>query len=345
MKLNENLFKGIDIEALNSKILNAKNIVINAHKSPDGDAVGSTLGWWNILKDIGKSATVILPDVFPSNLSWMEGAEKVIFYDSHIEQANELIQQADLIFCLDYNDFSRTGEMKSVLEGATGFKVMIDHHPNPSQQFDILISDTSECATAQMIFQVAAKLGWENKINKAAAECLYCGIMTDTGSFRFPSTSSRTHQIIASLIEKGVSNAYVHGNVFDNDSEDRLRLLGYAISSKMKVLPDLKTAYFTLTDEELKKYNFQPGYTEGFVNYGLAINGIQMAAIFIEKGKLIKTSFRSKGKLPVNEFSGKYFNGGGHMNAAGGAFEGSLEEAEKLFLEKLPEFIQNHFKN
>lgn len=345
MILNEKLFKEIDIEALKSKILNAKNIIINAHKSPDGDAVGSTLGLWNILRELGKASTVILPDEFPGNLSWMNGADQVIFHNTNTEKANELIKQADLIFCLDYNDFSRTGEMKDILEKSTAFKVMVDHHPQPSTQFDILISDTSECATAQMVFQLTVKLGWEDKINQAAAECIYCGIMTDTGSFRFPSTSSRTHYIIASLIEKGVSNAYVHGHVFDNDSEDRLRLLGYAISSKMKVLPELKTAYFILSDEELKKYNFQPGYTEGFVNYGLSINGIQMAAIFIEKGKLIKTSFRSKGKLPVNEFSGNYFNGGGHMNAAGGAFEGSLEEAEKLFLEKLPTFIQNHFKN
>lgn len=345
MILNENLFKDVNVEALKTKILNAQNIIINAHKSPDGDAVGSTLGLWNILNQLGKKATVILPDEFPANLGWMNGASQIVLFNSNTETAKELILQADLLFCLDYNDFSRTGDMKEILEKSSAYKVMIDHHPNPSNQFDILISDTSECATAQMIFQFAFKMGWENKINKEAAECLYCGIMTDTGSFRFPSTSSQTHLIIASLIEKGASNAFVHGNVFDNDSEDRLRLLGYAISSKMKVLHDLKTAYIVLTEEELKQFNFQPGYTEGFVNYGLSIGGIQMAAIFIEKGKLIKTSFRSKGNLPVNIFSGNYFNGGGHTNAAGGAFEGSLKEAENLFLEKLPTFILENIKN
>lgn len=342
MILNDKLFDKIDFEDLKSRIENAQNIIINAHKSPDGDAVGSTHALWNVLKNLGKNSTIILPDDFPNFLNWMNGTKECVFYNKQKDLAEQLIEKADLIFCLDYNDFSRTGDMKEILKKSSAFKIMIDHHPNPSQEFNILISDTNECATAQMIYQFIIKMNWEKFLDKSAAECVYCGIMTDTGSFRFASTSSRTHQIIAALIDKGVKNAEVHHLVFDNDSENRLRLLGYAISNKMKVLQELKTAYIVLSEEELTKFNYQPGDTEGMVNYGLSIQGIQMAAIFIEKGKLIKTSFRSKGTLPVNNFSGKYFNGGGHQNAAGGAIEDSLENAEKLFLEKLPEFIHEN---
>lgn len=336
------LFQHIDIPALQKKILAAKSIILTAHKSPDGDAVGSTLGLWNTLTTAGIPATVILPDGFPSFLKWMNGADQVIFYDSQREKADQLISSADVLFTLDYNDFSRVGEMKTALLNSPAYKIMIDHHPDPSNETDILVSSTSECATAQMIYQFIVTMGWKNHLSKQAAECIYCGIMTDTGSFRFPSTNAKTHQIVSELLSVGMSNSYVHGQVFDNDSESRLRLVGFAISEKMKVMNDLKTAYFTLTQEELNRFNYQSGDTEGLVNYGLAIKGIQMSAIFIERGEQIKISFRSKGTLPVNQFSKKYFNGGGHMNAAGGAANCNLKDAETLFLEKLPEFIREN---
>jgi phosphoesterase RecJ-like protein len=285
---------------------------------------------------------VILPDTFPSFLKWMKGSEKIILFDSEKEKAEKMFSEADIIFCLDYNDFSRVGDMKPSLEKSNAFKIMIDHHLDPSKETDILISSTEECATAQMIFQFIATMGWQEKLSSKAAECIYCGIMTDTGSFRFPSTSAKTHQIVSELLNTGMSNTFVHNQVFDNDSENRLRLVGYAISEKMKVMPDLKTTYFILTQEELNRFNYQKGDTEGLVNYGLAIKGIMMSAIFIESGEVIKISFRSKGNIPVNEFSKKYFNGGGHKNAAGGSANCNVSEAESLFLKKLPEFIREN---
>jgi len=336
------LFSHLDITALKSKISEAKSIIITAHKSPDGDAVGSTLGLWNTLVDSGKIATVILPDGFPSNLKWMNGSDKIVLFDSEKEKAEKLFSEADIIFCLDYNDFSRTGEMKNILQKSAAFKIMIDHHPDPTNEVDILVSSIAECATAQMIYQFIDTMGWKNKLSVKGAECIYCGIMTDTGSFRFPSTTAKTHQIVSELLAIGMSNSYVHTQVFDNDSESRLRLTGFAISEKMKVLYDLKTTYFVLTQEELNRFNYQQGDTEGLVNYGLGVKGIKMSAIFIERGDQVKISFRSKGNVPVNQFSKKYFNGGGHMNAAGGSSNCNISETVSLFLEKLPEFIHEN---
>lgn len=336
------LFRHLDIPALQKKIAEAKSIVITAHKSPDGDAVGSTLGLWNVLNDLGKKVNVILPDGFPSFLKWMNGSEKIILFDTEKEKAEKSFNEADIIFCLDYNDFSRVGDMKSSLQKSSAFKIMIDHHPEPSNETDVLISSTLECATAQMIYQFIVVMNWKDHLSIKGAECIYCGMMTDTGSFRFPSTTAKTHYIVSELMSMGMSNSFVHNQVFDNDSESRLRLVGYAISEKMKVMHKYKTAYFILTEEELKRFNYQSGDTEGLVNYGLAIKGIQMSAIFIERGDLIKISFRSKGSLPVNQFSKKYFNGGGHVNAAGGAANCNISEAESLFLEKLPQFISEH---
>jgi phosphoesterase RecJ-like protein len=336
------LFQYVDIPALEKKIADSKSIIITAHKSPDGDAVGSTLALWNTLSDLGKNVTVILPDGFPSFLKWMKGSDKIVLFDSEKEKAEKLFSESDIIFCLDYNDFSRVGDMKSSLQKSTAYKIMIDHHPDPSNETDILISSTSECATAQIIYQFIVEMNWKKYLSVKGAECIYCGMMTDTGSFRFPSTSAKTHFIVSELMAIGMSNSFVHNQVFDNDSESRLRLVGYAISEKMKVMHEYKTAYFILTEEELKRFNYQSGDTEGLVNYGLAIKGIQMSAIFIERGDLVKISFRSKGTLPVNEFSKKYFNGGGHMNAAGGAAHCNILEAESLFLEKLPDFIREN---
>lgn len=336
------LFSKINLTELESKLKSSRSIVITAHKSPDGDAVGSTLALWNVLTKIGLNATVVLPDGFPAFLSWMNGADKIVLHDKETKKAEELILNADVLFSLDYNDFSRTGKMADALRKSEAFKVMIDHHPDPSNETNILVSSTAECATAQMVFQFIASMGWKKNINVKAAECIYCGMMTDTGSFRFSSTTAKTHFIVAELMAIGLDNTYVHNAVFDNDSETRLRLLGYALSEKMKILPELKASYFILTAQELKKFGYKTGDTEGLVNYGLAVKGVMMSAIFIEGEEQIKISFRSKGKVPVNEFSRSWFNGGGHTNAAGGSLNCNLKDAESLFLEKLPSFIKQY---
>jgi phosphoesterase RecJ-like protein len=339
------LFQHFSIPDLQEKMQKANSIVITSHKSPDGDAVGSSLGLWNCLQQAGIKSKVVLPDAFPKNLQWMNGSEKVIFFDSQKSEATSLIQNADILFSLDYNDFSRVGnELGELMRSSKSYKIMIDHHPDPTSETDILISSTAECATAQMIFQFIVAMGWKPFLNVKAAECIYCGIMTDSGSFRFSSTTPKTHAIVAELLSAGLSHVYVHSQVFDNDSESRLKLLGFTLSEKMRVLHEHKTTYFILTKNELQQFNYHAGDTEGFVNYGLAVEGIQMAAIIIERDDQIKFSFRSKGTVPVNLFSKSYFNGGGHTNAAGGSLKCNLNEAESLFLEKLPEFIKQHAK-
>lgn len=321
---------------------NPGRIIITAHKNPDGDAVGSTLGLYHFLLNNGYHPYVILPDGFPAFLSWMPDADKIILFENQKEKATELFKNASLIFCLDYNRLDRTGEMEKPIAESQAKKVMIDHHPQPSGQMDVIYSDTSASSTSEMVFRLIEANEAKEKINIACATCLYSGIMTDSGSFRFPSTTPATHRAIAELMEKGADHAAIHTNVYDTSTEDRLRLTGFAITEKMKVLKDLKTAYFVLTKEELQRYNYQKGDTEGLVNYGLSINGILVSAIFVEHKDIIKVSFRSKEKVAVNEFSSAFFNGGGHLNAAGGRSNDSLENTIKKFLEEIPGFMKKY---
>lgn len=317
-------------------------IVITAHKNPDGDAVGSTLGLFHYLKSEGKNVCVVLPDSFPDFLAWMPGADEIILYDKNKKEADMLFSSATIIFCLDYNRTDRTGDMENSIVSSPAKKILIDHHPHPEGNFDVLYSDTSSCATSEMIFRLISVNGKENKINAGCAACLYAGIMTDSGNFRFPNTTAETHKAVAALLEKGARHDEIYTHVFETSTEDRLRLLGYAISNKMTVLKDLKTAYFVLTKDELNRYNYQKGDTEGMVNYGLTIKGIVASAIFVEQDGIIKVSFRSKGKVAVNELSSAHFNGGGHVNAAGGRSNDSLEETLNRFLQVLPLFMKKY---
>lgn len=321
---------------------NTGKIVITAHKNPDGDAVGSTLGFYHFLKKDGCHPTVILPDGFPSFLSWMPEAENILLYENRKSEADSLFSNASLIFCLDYNRLDRTGEMEKAIAGSKAKKIMIDHHPLPSGEMDIIYSDTSACSTSEMVFRLIDANGKKDKINKDCATCLYTGIMTDSGSFRFPSTTASTHRTVAELMEKGADHASIHTNVFDTSTEDRLRLTGFAITEKMKVLKDIKTVYFVLTKEELLRYNYRKGDTEGLVNYGLSIDGILASAIFVEHKDIIKISFRSKEKVAINEFSSANFNGGGHVNAAGGRSNESLEKTIEKFLQLIPDFMKKY---
>lgn len=321
----------------------AELIVITSHQNPDGDAVGSMLGLYHILTRAGKTCCCILPDHAPAFLSWMPGVENIFYFDTQKQKCVEYFQSANLIFCLDYNAPDRTGkEMGEAIKAAKAFKVMIDHHPLPDGFCNITLNFPEDCSTCQLIYRFITALDYEHQITAEAATCLYTGIMTDTGSFRYPSTKAITHQVVAHLIEAGADNGSIHINVFDTNSENRLKLMGYALSNKLVVLPQYATAYISLTEKELEQFKYEKGDTEGLVNYGLSIGGIKLAAIFMEKDGLIKISFRSKGNVPVNTLMSEHFSGGGHKNAAGGRSNKPLDVTIDKFLSLIPSFMHDH---
>ena len=324
---------------ITAELAKAENIVIVPHKGPDGDAIGSTLGLMHFLKDKGHKATVIAPNDYPHFLKWLPGNDEVIIYEAEKERSDKLIAEAEMVFTLDFNDLSRSGLMYDSLVASEAVFVMIDHHQEPADYAHYTYSDSEMSSTCEMVYRFIDKLRASKKITPEIATCLYTGIMTDTGSFRFSSTSSDTHRVIADLIDKGAKNAQIHNNIFDTNSENKLQLLGTALQN-LKVNKDLRTAYISLSQEELDKHNFQKGDTEGFVNYGLSLDGIIFAVIFIEKENedLIKISFRSKGDFDVNKFARAHFEGGGHINAAGGKSNLSMNDTIVKFNKILPEY-------
>ncbi|MDG1766343.1 MAG: bifunctional oligoribonuclease/PAP phosphatase NrnA [Flavobacteriales bacterium] len=297
----------------------AEHIVITGHRSPDGDALGSTLALSHYLSAKGFQNKVILPDDYPTFLHWMKGNDEVIIFDAKPDLAGGLIANADLIFTLDYNDLSRTGSMAEALRNSKADMVMIDHHQQPSDYAKFTFSDTSSCSTAQMVYDFIEAAGDVALIDAEMGECIYCGIMTDSGSFRFPSVQAKTHRIAAQLIDNGLDHAKVHMAVYDTNLLDRLRLVGYALSEKLEVLEDLNVAIIYLSKEELDAHHYRAGDTEGLVNQALSIDGVKCAVFIREGNNKVKMSFRSKGDFDVNEFARAHFNGGGHKNAAGGA--------------------------
>lgn len=316
-----------------------KKIVIVPHTNPDGDAIGSTVGLYHYLKKYSHEATVIVPNDYPSYLKWVPGNEEVVIYDYNMAACNTLIEEADLIFTLDFNALYRTGNMEGVIEKSRAIKVLIDHHQEPHDYAKFVYSDVSMSSTCQMVYHFIEMLDDTNHIDAQIATCLYLGIMTDTGSFRFPSTSSTTHRIIADLIDKGADNTQIYNMVYDTNSVDRLQLLGCALNN-LNVFPDLRTAYISLSQDELNTYHYKKGDTEGVVNYALSLENIVFAVIFIENKQegIIKLSLRSKGDFSVNDFARAHFNGGGHINAAGGRSEISLNETIKKFIAILPSY-------
>lgn len=309
------------------KILNPQNkIVIITHYNPDGDAIGSSLGLKHYLNAKGIDAEVVVPNDFPKFLKWMPDAKKITIADYKQKKASDLIKNADIIFILDFNTPSRSGNfVSSLIEKSKGKKILIDHHQQPDT-FDFVYSDTTIPATCQMIYHFIEAMEETHFINENTAKCLYTGIMTDTGGFRYRSTSATTHRITANLIEKGAEPSEISSNTWDTNSISRIHLLSL-ILSRLEVINDGKTAILYLKRDELKKYGFEKGDTEGFVNYGLSILGVEVSAFFIEDlyEEFIKISFRSKKNIDVNNFSRKYFNGGGHINASGGK---SLDDME-----------------
>lgn len=330
-----------DITSIKQLLSTPKKIVIVPHKNPDGDAIGSTLGLYHYLKKTHDNVTVITPNDYPTFLKWVPGENSVLKHDTQTEACNKLIEDADIIFTLDFNAFHRTGNMESILSSSKGIKIMIDHHQEPDNYPTYMFSDVEMSSTCQMVYHFIDMLEDTASIDANIATCLYVGIMTDTGSFRFRSTTSTTHRIIAELIDKGADNNAIHNNVYDTNSYNRLQLLGCALSN-LKVIPESRTAYISLSQNELNKFDYKKGDTEGVVNYALSLNNIIFAAIFIEDRQegIIKISLRSKGDFSVNEFSRAHFNGGGHNNAAGGRSELSLRATIDKFIGILPSYIK-----
>lgn len=304
---------------LKELILQPKNIVITTHRGPDGDAMGSSLGLYNLLINLGHNVNVITPNDYASFLDWMPGNDTVTEFDGNEDKAIDVTSKADMIFMLDFNSLSRLDNFSQIVADSTAYKVLIDHHQDPDITIaNLIFSDPSSCSTAQLLYELIVAMDMTNKINMDIAECLYVGIMTDTGSFKYNSTTSKTHNIIADLIDKGARNSKIHDLIYDNFSADRMKLLGYCINDKLLLYPENNTAIISLTDEELNKFNFKKGDTEGIINYALAIKGIIFAVLIVQRGDIVKLSLRSKGKFKVNLIANKYFQGGGHTNASGG---------------------------
>lgn len=324
--------KNEDILALKELLATPKKIAIIPHKSPDGDAMGSTLALYHFLQKENHHATVISPNDFPNFLAWLPSSENVLIFETNKEISTQTILDAEIVFTLDFNALHRTGEMEHVLNKVTVPMVMIDHHQKPDGYAKYTYSDTAFGSTCEMVYNFITFLGKKELIDKTIATCIYTGITTDSGSFRFPSTTSKTHRIVADLIDIGINNSEIHNLLFDNNSYNRLQLLGRALQN-MKVFPELKTSYISLSQKELDEFHYEKGDTEGVVNYGLTIKGIEFAAIFIEHRdeNIIKISFRSQGDFDVNQFAREHFNGGGHINAAGGKSYDTLENTIKKF--------------
>ncbi len=323
---------GKNLRRLKDAIGYAKHIIITTHWSPDGDAMGSSLGLYQLLKNAGKKVQVIVPNAYPDFLNWLPNNDKVIVYESQTEKANKLINAADLFFTLDFNALSRIAKLGEAIVATKKKFVMVDHHRMPEDYAFIKYHDIHACSTCELIYDMALELGYKKWMDKKTANCLYTGILTDSGSFKFESVTAHTHNIAAALIELGVKQNDIQSKIYDTNSYERLKLIGYALSQKLVYLKKENTAYITLSERELIQYQFKKGDTEGLVNYALSVADIKFSALMMERDGEIKCSFRSKGSFDVNALARAHFNGGGHKNAAGAATKLSLEETEKLFL-------------
>lgn len=307
------------------------------HQKPDADAMGSSLALFHYLRQKGHEVTVISPTNFPDFLKWMPGADLVIDFESMQEKALKAMEVVDLLFCLDFNALYRTKHMAPYLEKLDSIKILIDHHLEPQPDFDYGVSDTSASSTAQLVYETIYKLGDEQYINVDIASCIYAGTVTDTGSFRFASTSSRVHRMVADLMDRGLKHEVIHQEIYDNFLENRLRFLGHSLLNRMEVFYEYNTAILAIPYSDLKRFDLQTGDTEGLVNFLLSIQGIKLAALIIDRNSEVKLSFRSKGGVDVNTFARKYFEGGGHFNAAGGRSSDSLDKTVQRFIKAIEE--------
>lgn len=330
-KFISNIIDNTNIEALRGLIDGAKNVVITCHVSPDGDAIGSSLALKHVLVQLKKDVAVVTPDQCPKSLLFLHGSDTIIPYSVNKSIAENKIQSADLIFCLDFNSLYRVDKMAEVLNNAIATKVLIDHHLEPEDFAKIIISNPKLSSTCLLLYYALMQLGYLNYISKEVATCIYTGMMTDTGNFSYNSIDSNIYLVIADLINRGIDKDDIYNRIYNTNNESRLRLCGYALSNKMQLYAEHHAALITINQDELNKFNYEKGDTEGLVNIPLSLPGIYYSAFFREDQDYIKISMRSIGDFPVNKICELYFNGGGHKNAAGGEFYGSITEAENLF--------------
>lgn len=319
-------------------LLEKQKMVIVTHHNPDGDAIGTSLALYHFLQAMGKESKVICPNPYPDFLKWLPGNDDVLFYSSDEKETSSLIDQADLIMALDFNVADRLKKLEKPIRKSNASKILIDHHPNPGEFADYILSDSSVSSTAELLYYIIEQWNMLEYINENFASCLYTGIMTDTGSFNYNSSQPYTYHVVSELLKLRINKDKIYDAVYDNYSESRMRLLGYCLYQKMEVIASYHTAFISIDKEELKEFDFQEGDSEGFVNEPLSIKGVCFTAIFIERKDYVKISFRSKGSFPANEFAEKHFNGGGHKNAAGGFSYRSLNETLQRFRDLLKDY-------
>ena len=324
------------IDAIRGMIQKARKIVITTHTNPDGDALGSSLAMQNYLILKGKQMNTVVPDPYADYLSWMKGADTICVFSESEGKATQLLNEADLIFCMDYNAIKRVDTMADTLRAAPAPRILIDHHLDPSDEFEQVLSTIHISSTSELVYHFIGWMGDQSLMNTDIASCIYAGIITDTGSFSYSCNYESTFLATANLIRLGINGEHIHRLVYNTYSESRLRLLGHCLSERLVVLPDYQTAYIYLTKEDLEDFNYQVGDTEDVVNFALTIKGIRIAALFTDRNGYIRISLRSKGDFSVNEFAREYFEGGGHRNAAGANSYLSLEETLKKFVNLLP---------
>ena len=338
----KNIFNTEDIETLKATIADNNFFVLTCHAGPDGDALGSTLGFAGYLKALGKEALVVVPDAFPDFLAWMPGSQEVLRYDKYRDKAELMLAAADVIVAMDYSALSRVDDMGVAIGKSKAKKVMIDHHLQPDSFCDLTFSYPHLSSTCEVVFRLIYAMGGYEVLDKGMCECLYAGMMTDTGCFSYGPCTQEVYLIISLMMQKEINKDRIYNKVFNNYSEGRLRLMGYVLYEKMKVYSEQHAALITLTREEMSRFNFVKGDTEGLVNIPLQMKGIHFSVFLREdtEKELIRVSLRSQGTFPCNKFAGKYFNGGGHLNASGGQYDGSLDEAVSLFEKGLEEFLK-----
>ncbi len=329
------------IKAFYPQLTVPKKVVITTHQKPDGDAMGSSLALYHFLTDLGHSVTVISPTNWAGFLKWMPGANMVVDFDFSKEVATKLLQESELLFCLDFNILHRTKNMEAVLADLSCTKVLIDHHEQPQEDyFTYGVSNTAKSSTCEMVFDFIVESGFGEKINATIAECLYTGVMTDTGSFRFPSTTANVHRMVARLKDTGFNHTLAHENIYDSFLENRIRFIGYCLLNRMEVLYEYNTAIMSISKNDLLRFYIKTGDTEGLVNQLLTIQGIRLGALVIDRDEERKWSFRSKGDFDVNTFARTHFEGGGHFNAAGGRSSDSLDATVWKFKKVIKQYAE-----
>lgn len=326
------------IDKIYGQLSEKKKIVVTMHQKPDADAMGSALGLFHFLRQLGHEVTVISPTNWARWLSWMDGVDTVLDFELNRPVAEGVMDEAEWVFCLDFNHMGRTKQMASKLQSLSAVKILIDHHQEPDvASFQYGASNTAKSSTCEMVYDFIVQSGHRDKINKFVAECLYAGVVADTGSFRFASTHASVHQMVAALKEQGLEHTRVHEQLYDNFLENRLRFLGHILSNRMDVFYELNTALVHVSRQDLLKYDIKTGDTEGLVNYPLSIQGIKLVGLVIDRDEERKWSFRSKGDFDCNTFARRYFRGGGHFNAAGGSDTASLQETIHRFKQAVKE--------